>query len=296
MEVCGRCGKNEVPNKKYLCLSCICASPDCRDAVHNGKFCANHSCRICVDEEGEEYITVSGRCHNAPSYLKPEKFQFYIDFDLCSAYSGNGIQYCGYHIHSDICNKYSNRYPSDRGDYKGYSGCKPLNMCTVKTCDMTITNYELMRCQKHYFRCHICYINFVNENNRYSNICISCSNRNLIKCNGCNGIFAPHFHGGGMRCLFDYMVKFKDTNEILYRVIDGIIVNIDETTAKILKYYYVLYTSLRRTPPAEYSHLFALPKDLFYLIMNHVITLPSIMTPQQYFSNPISCSEIIIRK
>ncbi len=109
MEVCGRCGENEVPNKKYLCLSCICASPDCRDIVHNGKFCANHSCRICVDEEGEEYITISGRCHNAPSYLKPEKIQFYIDFDLCSAYSGNGTQYCDYGIHSDICNKYSNK-------------------------------------------------------------------------------------------------------------------------------------------------------------------------------------------
>lgn len=294
MELCERCGENEVPNKKYFCLSCICVADGCRNVVRIGNHCSMHSCGRCEYEKGAEYITVTGKFHKANIHIA-QNIQYYIDFDICSATVDNRQCRCDYRIHNELCNKYANKYPKQFYDKYGFSKCRNLNICNVTGCGYVIDNYDLMRCSNHYSKCRICYKCYIDEEKKYPYACPSCTRRKLVKCSNCYGIFPPHFTDGH-RCLFHVMRKINSAEKINLIVTNGIIVNINEEITNIIKYYFALHTKFTRNIPAEFSHLFALPKDLFYLIMQKIITSAPTITLSHYFSIPISCSEITIKK
>lgn len=299
---CRLCGKNEVPHKKYACLSCICVADSCMNAVIKGtKFCQNHTCNHCKATEGIEYITVSGS-HHIASATDAENIQYFIDFDICSRSTFIRIRRkCEFVNHVDVCNKYNNIYPTAVGSgFSGYHECGKLNLCTKENCQRSMTDNVLMRCYEHYNLCHYCKKNFIDDINSKNNKCASCVARGVVECISCNDrnntkkYYLSQFNDGE-RCLYHFMRDIRFRSTIRLQVKDGFVTNNDAEIANILKYYYVMYSFFKRKPPVEYLHLLTLPKDLFYLIIKTIISTPTIMTSEKYILT-IPCCDITILK
>lgn len=305
---CRLCGKNEVPHKKYACLSCICVADSCMNAVIKGtKFCQNHTCTYCKATEGIEYITITGSHHIASADTDSENIQYCIDFDICSRSTFIGIRRkCEFINHVDVCNKYNNTFPTAEGSgHSRYHKCGQLNLCTKENCKRTMMDNVLMRCSEHYNLCHYCKKNFIDDINNKNNKCASCVARGVVDCSGCNGrddgknnkkrLFHMSQFNNGEYCLHHFTRNRRCEPYIRLQVKDGFVINSDAEIANILKYYYVMYLFFKRKPPVEYLHLLTLPKDLFYLIIKTIISTPIIMTSEKYIST-IPCCDISILK